>query len=203
VGYCHYWRRPAEIEPEAYSRVIHDFRRCVLALDDAGVPLAGPNGDGLPKIGGDEIAFNGVSQCGHPPNEAVCIPFPSEDASGVGESTGAIAGEWSIGVQLRRRTCNGNCSYEPFFFERVIEQSRGKAGKRVSDYCKTGFRPYDLAVQCALLVSKHHLPEKFEVFSSGSDWHWNDARGLCYLQLGYPLLEFRLDRDRGLVLPED
>ena len=170
----------------------------MLALDDAGVPLAGPDGEGLPKIDEDEISFNGVSQCGHPQNEAVSIPFPSDDASGVGESAGAIAGEWFIGVQLRRRTCNGNCSYESFILPRVVEEL-----KRVQDDCKTGFRPYDLAVQCALLIGKHHLPEKFEVFSSGSDWHWNDARGLCYLQLGYPLLEFRIDRDRGLVRPED
>jgi hypothetical protein len=28
---------------------------------------------------------------------------------------------------------------------------------RYSDSCKTGFRPYDLAVQCVLLIAKHHI----------------------------------------------
>lgn len=202
MGYNHYWRRPVEIQAEVFLRIVGDFHKCVLALDDAGVPLAGPNGEGLPKIDGDEIAFNGVSQCGHPPNEAVCIPFPSENASGVGESAGAIVGEWSIGVQLRRRTCNGNCSYEPFILQRVLDQST-RPGEQISDYCKTGFRPYDLAVQSALLIGKHHLPQELDVYSSGSDWHWNDARRLCCVVLGYPLLEFKIDRDEGLVKPNE
>ncbi|MBV8630319.1 MAG: hypothetical protein JOZ83_05305, partial [Silvibacterium sp.] len=149
-----------------------------------------------PKIDEDGIAFNGLQNCGHPKNEAISIPFPSENASGVGSSTDAIVGSWFIGVQLRRRTCNGNCSYEPFIFERVLEKD--DARRKVFDYCKTGFRPYDLAVQCALLIAKRHVSYGFEVASGGSDWHWNDARRLCYLHLGYPLNEFRIYPEEGL-----
>jgi hypothetical protein len=107
-----------------------------------------------------------------------------------GNSANAIIESWFIGVQLRRRTCNGDCSYEPFIFERVLDSH--DANQKGFDYCKTGFRPYDLAVQCVLLIAKHHLRDNFEVASGGSDWHWNDARRLCYLHRGYPLTEFRI-----------
>jgi hypothetical protein len=197
MGYNHYWRQPVEIEPEAFALIVTDFQRCVLALDDAGVPLAGPMGDDLPQIDHTGIAFNGVRDCGHPKNEAISIPFPSEDASGVGGSADAVADSWFIGVQIRRRTCNGDCSYEPFIFKRVVEPH--ETNQRTYDYCKTGFRPYDLAVQCTLLIAKHHLRDNFEVYSSGSDWHWNDARRVCYLHLDYPLVEFKNNRDEGLI----
>jgi len=204
MGYNHYWRRHEEIEPEAFASMVRDFRRCVLALDDLGVSLAGTMGDGLPQIDQDGLAFNGVRNCGHPKNESICIPFPSEKASGVGDSVDAIVDNWFIGVQLRRRTCNGDCSYEPFILNRVVEKERRNPhdpdpDQRVFECCKTAFRPYDLAVQCALLIGKHHLRERFGVSSGGSDWHWNDARRVCYLHLGYPLNEFKLLREEGLI----
>lgn len=202
MGYNHYWMRDEEIEAEAFSRVVADFRQCVLALHDLGVQLAGRMGEGLPQIDQDGIAFNGLMNCGHPKNEDICIPFPSAEASGVGDSADAIVGNWFIGVQLRRRTCNGDCSYEPFIFDRIAEEPKPDQDDpylRTFEYCKTGFRPYDLAVQCALLIGKHHLRDRFTVTSGGSDWHWNDARRLCYLHLGYPLNEFKLLREEGLV----
>lgn len=204
MGYNHYWRRPAEIETNLFSLILADFQQCVLALDDAGISLAGPMGDGLPQIDHDVIAFNGVRDCGHPKNEAISIPFPSEDASGVGSSGETIVYSWFIGVQIRRRTCNGDCSYEPFIFERIEKREErtpnaSDRDKRIFEHCKTAFRPYDLAVQSALLIAKHHLGDELEVASGGSDRHWNDARRLCYLHLGYPLVEFKIDRDKGLI----
>ncbi|HZD48874.1 MAG TPA: hypothetical protein VE178_09015 [Silvibacterium sp.] len=202
MGYNHYWHRSAEIDSEAFVRIVADFQRCVLALDDAGVSLAGPMGDGLPRIDQDAIAFNGVRDCGHPKNDEIRIPFPSEEAAGVGSSLDAIVDSWFIGVQIRRRTCNGDCSYEAFVFERIADggdEHLGDSGRQITDHCKTGFRPYDLAVQCALLIAKHHLEDRFGVASGGSDRHWNDARRLCYLHLGFPLGEFKIDREEGLI----
>jgi hypothetical protein len=69
-----------------------------------------------------------------------------------------------------------------------------------SDSCKTGFRPYDLAVQCVLLIAKHHLQDRIQVWSGGSDYHWRDARLLCYVHLSYPLNQYKIDRDDGLIL---
>jgi hypothetical protein len=44
---------------------------------------------------------------------------------------------------------------------------------------KTAFKPYDLAVQCALLICKRHLREGIAIHSGGSDFHWNDPRRFC------------------------
>ncbi len=199
MGYCHYWKRERSIEPATFGRIVQDFKQIVLALDDEGVRLAGPLGEGLPEITEEQIAFNGLADCGHPENDEICIPFPDANASGVGSSADAISDGWSIGVQLRHRTCNGDCSYESFVFERVCAPVAGGCEDICGDYCKTGFRPYDFAVQALLLIAKHHLRDRIEVHSGGSDIHWRDARALCYLHLGYPLLEFRMDRERGLV----
>jgi hypothetical protein len=204
MGYNHYWERPVEIEPEPFELLVADFQRCVLALDDSGVHLGGPMGEDLPQVDRDVIAFNGVRDCGHVKNEAISIPFPSEDASGVGRSANAIVDSWLAGVQIRHRTCNGDCSYEPFVLERIVEHgtrdpSHSSPDDRLFGHCKTGFRPYDLAVQCALLIARHRVGDRFVVQSSGSDWHWRDAHRICYVQLGYPLSEFRMDRDAGLI----
>ena len=58
--------------------------------------------------------------------------------------------------------------------------------------CKTGFRPYDLAVQCFLLIAKHHLKDDFMVRSDGDDFLCHDAYNLCHEVLGYPLREFHI-----------
>lgn len=197
MGYNHYWRRPRAIERDAFAAIAEDFRKCVLPLDDLGVLLAGPDGDGLPMIEHEEIAFNGIRDCNHLHNAEIRIPFPSAEASGIGSSHDAVAGGWFDGVRIRCRTCNGDCSYEPFVLERVSSLSRRASmpGKHLRDYCKTAFRPYDLAVQCALIIARHHLGHQFAVWSSGSELHWNDARRFCYVHLGYRLEEFRLDAD--------
>lgn len=201
MGYCHYWEIDAEIDKESYSRIIADFQQILLILDDLGVRLAGPLGEGLPEMDADHIAFNGMWHCGHVKNEEIVIPFPATDASGIGSSFDAIEGShFGMGTLLKHRTCNGNCSYETFSLSRRCDDVAKVVNGRFADSCKTAFRPYDLAVQCVLLIAKHHLKDRISVWSGGSDYHWNDARRLCYLHLNYPLAQYRIDRDAGLIL---
>jgi len=201
MGYCHYWEIDAEIDQESFSSVIADFNRMVLTLDDLGVRLAGPLGEGLPVIDTDSIAFNGVWHCGHAKNEEIVIPFPVTDASGVGSSIDAVESSYfGMGTLLRHRTCDGNCSYETFSFSRRCGDAAKLVNGRLADSCKTAFRPYDLAVQCLLLIAKHRLKDRIGVWSGGNDCHWNDSRRLCYLHLNYPLVQYRIDRDAGLIL---
>jgi hypothetical protein len=201
MGYNHYWEVDAEIDRESFSFIVADFQRIVLTLDDLGVRLAGPLGEGLPEIDADHITFNGVWHCGHVKNEEIVIPFPTEDASGIGSSGDAVAGSYfGMGTWIKHRTCDGNCSYETFWLSRKCKDAARIVNGRFSDSCKTGFRPYDLAVQCVLLIAKHHLQDRISVWSGGSDYHWNDARRLCYLHLNYPLIQYRIDRDAGLIL---
>jgi hypothetical protein len=201
MGYCHYWERHREFDQVAFSTLVFDFQRCVLALDDMGVRLAGPLGEGLPEIGPELVAINGLKNCGHAKNEEICIPFPAIDASGIGPSANAAVSPYFIGVQVKHRTCDGRCDYETFTFERITSLSAKSEPDQAwhFDSCKTAFRPYDLAVQCFLLIAKHHLPDQIRVYSGGSDFHWNDARLVCYLYLGYPLTEFRIDKEAGLI----
>lgn len=116
VGYTHYWDRETEVDPQLFRRMVSDFQRLVLPLEEAGAPLAGPWGSELPEI--------------------ACWPIPGS---------------------------------------------------------------YDLAVQCALLITKHYLGDRIDVHPGDFDFQWNDPRRLCYVHLGYPLNEFRKDRERGLI----
>jgi hypothetical protein len=201
MGYNHFWETDAEIDEKSFSSIVVDFQRVVLALDDLGVRLAGGLGEGLPEINADLIRFNGVWHCGHAKSEEIVIPFPAADASGIGSSIDAVGGSYfGMGTLLKHRTCDGNCSYETFTLSRRCVDASRVVNGRFNDSCKTGFRPYDLAVQCVLLIAKHHLKDRIGVWSGGTDYHWNDARRLCYLHLDYPLVQYRIDRDAGLVL---
>jgi hypothetical protein len=55
-------------------------------------------------------------------------------------------------------------------------------------FCKTAFKPYDVAVTAALLIAKHHWGESFEIRSCGSDAQWWDAKLICQRVLGYGAL---------------
>lgn len=201
MGYCHYWEVEPEIDRDQFARIVEEFQKIVLALDDLAVRLAGPLGEGLPEIDADHIAFNGLWHCGHAKNEEIVIPFPAPDAAGIGSSVDAVEGSYfGMGTLLKHRTCDGNCSYETFRLSRQCDDTARIAKGRFANSCKTAFRPYDLAVQCALLIAKHHLKDEIGVWSGGTDFHWNDARRLCYLHLGYPLVQYRIDRDAGLIL---
>jgi len=201
VGYCHYWEIEQEVGPEPFSRIVADVQRIVLTLDDLGVRLAGPRGEGLPEIDADHIAFNGLWHCGHAKNEEIVIPFPTPGAAGVGASVNAVEGSYfGMGTLLKHRACDGNCCYESFKLARACGEIDMVSDCRYSNSCKTGFRPYDLAVQCVLLIAKHHLGDRIQVWSGGSDFHWNDARLLCYVHLGYPLTQYKIERDAGLIL---
>lgn len=65
MGLTHFWRRPASLSPVAFAAAVADVRRVLAA---AGVPLAGPDGEGEPVLRADVIALNGRSP-------ADCEPF--------------------------------------------------------------------------------------------------------------------------------
>jgi hypothetical protein len=117
-----------------------------------------------------------------------------------------------LGVIVRHRCCNGTCSFETFEVERDDSgepftpppsgwPDRSEADEALmhdrdpnwtGGSCKTAYRPYDLAVQCFLVIAKHHLREKFMVRSDGLDLHWHEAYDLCHEVLGYPRREFQI-----------
>jgi len=86
------------------------------------------------------------------------------------------------------RSCNGDCSYESFDLPRVAEFSQRQEPDelgRFLAFCKTAYRPYDLAVQVCLVIAAHHLEAAIVVSSDGSMEDWQDAIALCQQLLGY------------------
>ncbi len=172
MGYTHYWHRPKTIPDPLWDHIRGDFDRLVLPLSDAGVVLAGGLGTGPPEITDEVMRFNGPEDCGHPLNDELVIPYPSDDAQGVGSNATAIDGDfYGLGVTVKHRCCNGSCCFETFEFEKSLEvadKEPNQAGLYI-EYVKTGFRPYDIAVTCALLIARHYVGDQFVVHSNGAD----------------------------------
>lgn len=204
MGYTHYWYREPKIAQAAFDNIVTDFSKLVPVLAQHGVPLAGPLGTGGPVLSAKEISFNGKSQCGHPKNSSVSIPWPSKKAGGVAPSDKAVDGQWFAGATLESRCCDGDCNYEtchigrtqkPNEWERKDPTHKGK----VFNCCKTAFRPYDIAVTALLIICKHHLGDKFVASSDGEDQHWFDGKMLCQTVLDYGLQYILVDGDLRLA----
>lgn len=197
MGYTHYWYRQKEIVPETYSSIVQDFHQLLPVLDKWGVKLADGMGEGAPQVDGKDVWFNGDQHCGHKPETDITIPWPTPEARGVlgGAPEGVTEGIWCAGPMIKARCCDGDCSYETFHFPPVLEphewQEPDKDGLWF-EFCKTAFRPYDLAPTAFLVVAKHHLGGRIKVRSDGDEPHWQDAKWLCQLELGYGL-DFQLD----------
>ena len=86
----------------------------------------------------------------------------------------------------------GRSSCEPFEIARIEFDRRGR--ESVSSFCKTGQAQYDICVQVALIVLKHHLGDAVTIDSDGDDGDWRQARRLCQEGLGYGE-DFRLARE--------
>ena len=206
MGYTHYWYREKEIEPRTFKMIVRDFRRLLPVFKVLDVKLGDGLGEGKPVINSREVVFNGLRNCGHPKNPGLAIPWPAETVKpGVApDACQAVVGSWFAGVVLNQRTCDGDCSYETFYFPRVLPE-RYTPVQRVICYdlngrpvchdqrhvgkyfqfCKTAFRPYDLAVTAFLVIAKHHLGDRILVESDGTIAHWMDAVKLCQNVLGY------------------
>lgn len=199
MGYTHYWGRREVIEPETFRAIVADTQKVLAEVEGYEIPLAGSDGKGRPELTAELIAFNGADECGHPKDKSIVIPWPTTDAGGVQAGAGQ-AGSWFAGATLQTRTCDGSCSYESFIFERVMTvadyQREKKPEGPFSDFCKTAFRPYDLAVTAALIIAKHHLGKELTVRSDGTAAQWFDGAMLCHSLLGYGL-DFTLDADEG------
>lgn len=185
-----------------------DFKKLLPVFEKLGLKLAGGDGEGEPIINSEEVQFNGSRHCGHPENPEVVIPWPTPDAWGIGNQE-AIKGTWFAGVMLNARVCNGDCSYEGFYFPRALREKtfpREYNGEiYYSDFCKTAYRPYDLAVITFLIIAKHHLRNNIIVHSDGTLENWRDGMALVHETLGYGDT-FTLDEDvvlKDYVPPEE
>jgi len=196
MGYTHYWYREKEYSPEEFRTIVDDFKQVIPELEKVGVKLAGGLGKGEARINYEDVWFNGVEDCGHEEFE-LHIAWPSKNAGGVGlYADEAVKGTWFAGAKIETRVCGGDCSHETFHFPRVFavpDWQKPENGLWFS-CCKSAYKPYDLAVNCFLIIAKHHLNKRLKVSSDGENEHWFDGMLLCHKILGYGL-EFKLDRD--------
>ena len=160
--------------PEAFGLIRADFEKLILALSDLGCPIAGAHGTGLPEITDDYIQFKGIRHCRHQKVDGPVVIFPAEDACGIDSDHGKLFAVAFLGLVTKRR-CDGQCCQDDFW--------RGKQYDR--GFCKTAFKPYDVAVTAALIIAKHHWGENFEITKCGSDDQWRDAKLICRRILGY------------------
>lgn len=123
-----------------------------------------------------------------------------------------ISGTWFAGLKLRTRSCGGDCSHETFDLPLELDKNSQQKpigeisyydqhGKPVYndkeevglyfEFCKTAYKPYDLAVIICLIIAKHHLKDEIIVSSDGMLEQWKDGMLICQKILGYGL-DFRL-----------
>jgi len=177
MGYYHSWeQRISDSHPEAFVAIRADFEKLILPLADLGCPIAGPDGTGVPEITDNYIQFNGVRHCGHEKVEGPVVVFPTKFACGIDRSATSRLIDTPIMMTFAtKRRRDGECCHDDFWLSK----------HNPNGFCKTAFKPYDLAVTAALLIAKHHWREKIEVTSCGSEVHWSDAKLVCDLVLGY------------------
>lgn len=126
---------------------------------------------------------------------------------------GDISGTWFAGLKLKQRSCGGDCSHETFSLPLEIEKNDWKEPigeisyydqyskpvyndkKEIGlyfEFCKTAYKPYDLAVIICLIIAKHHLKDDIQVSSDGDIEQWQDGMLLCQKILGYGL-DFQME----------
>jgi len=174
-----------ELEKEKFAEAVVDCRKVLAYLSECRLDLAGWDGTGSTVITDEEISFNGQMNCGHE-NGDLGIAWPADNAGGFADPP-EKNGEWFAGVTLATRCCGGDCSHETFRIERVYspcEWEEAKNGLYFS-FCKTAFKPYDLAVIACLIVFKHHFGNEFKVTTDGGDQHWFDGKMICAMVLNY------------------
>ena len=190
MGYTHYWRREKAVDPETFSKIVSDFRKLLPLFKTLDIQLAGGMGDGEPAFTDEKIWFNGKTNCGHTQVD-LGIAWPADGPTKFGTAPNAeeaVDGTWFAGLKLNQRTCDGDCSHESFVFLGDMElQDWDKPDEngRYFGFCKTAFKPYDLAVNICLIIIKHYLGDKIKVSSDGEMKDWQDAIDICQNAFGY------------------
>lgn len=196
MSYMHQWFRMREISEDAFYSIAADFFTMASVLQQVGAALAGPGGIGAPIVNHNAVVFNGPKNCGHSKTSLGPV-FPAQHAGGIGEISEVEVYHWLAGNTVSHRVCDGNCAYQDFVFLRTL-QERSPVEFSVygwhQQFCKTSFKPYDLAVVAFLIIAKHHLRDEILVCPDGAPNHWFDAKHLCQMHLGYGM-DFVADED--------
>ncbi len=170
----------------AVEDVRHIFDRAVRM----GIKIAGPSGAGRPQLSGEMIAFNGLSACGHRYRD-LGRPFASDTAAGVEEIDppyDSTKEPWMSGPFLETRVCGGDCSADPFVFDRkylVRDWERQETPGFYACSCETHFKPIDLVVTAVLVRIKERLGDSLIISSENPARGFDDAIRFCRELFGH------------------
>jgi len=102
----------------------------------------------------------------------------SVDCASICNTLDVEGGTWFAATLFTKRACGGDGSPEIFAMRCINKQSK--------------FKPYDLAIQCCLIVFAHHLDEGFYIYLDDKESQWSGAKAACQAVLGYGA-DFRFD----------
>lgn len=197
MGYTHYYYQKPRLNQTQFFKVARDFKKMVPVMQHLGVKLGDYHGENTPIIRPDEIAFNGFSKCGHTQKD-LGIAWPAPDAKGILKDgvrtilSDITKSNWSWGAELQARTCGGDCAHETFSLMQESDQTPDQKTGYVFECTKTAYKPYDLAVNVALIIAKEYLKDDIVILSDGTDSNWVEGKQLCQHFLGYGE-NFKLD----------
>jgi len=159
-----------------------------------------------PEKDASGIAFVAERYKGIPTKTLLTVLCGQEEELAINDSD--VSGTWFAGLKLKYRSCGGDCSHETFSLPVRIEKGDWQKpigeishydqyGKpvyndkeevgRYFEFCKTAYKPYDLAVIICLIIARHHLKEEIIVLSDGTLDNWRDGMLICQKILGYGL----------------
>ena len=201
MGYTHYYYVAPEFDKGQFAKVAKDFKKMVTPLKRLGVILADGMGENRPTISPTKIEFNGLVECSH--NEGGhAITWPSDKATGTVKNgidaklLEITKSQWFAKAHLETRSCRGDCSHETFYLEQKSDPATAwsdeGAKEKYFQFCKTAYKPYDLAVNVCLVIAKRHLKDDIAISSDGEITDWEEAMHLCQHFLGYGS-DFTLD----------
>ncbi|NES66175.1 MAG: hypothetical protein F6K24_13385, partial [Okeania sp. SIO2D1] len=109
------------------------------------------------------------------------IIWPSDKSKQVTFTGSPVSGQWFGGALLEERKApKGDGSYETLHITKYYEVkpwSEKDSYGNYFEFCKTGYRPYDILVMCAYLAVKYY-DRRCIVSSDGERIEWKIAVGI-------------------------
>jgi len=183
-------------EFSASSVAFNGVEKCGHEKRDLGITWPSDGAKGISfayEDEGDEAANDKVAASADASGRVLTL-FHNPDELALSHSD--VGGHWFAGAQLRARTCDGDCSHETFHIDAKTKVQKWQEPENglIFSFCKTAFKPYDLAVQACLIAAKRHFGDQIIVSSDGNELQWNDARAVCQKVLGYGV-DFKLPEE--------
>ena len=198
MGYTHYYYVSSYYKQEAWDALLSDIKK----LLELPIPLTalessaffGKNlGDlinseeaglnqGYYKINKTEISFNGIGELAHEQFK-LYQRMPPE----VFERHEEFAKRFSVPSGVGATTA-----------DRVRETGVRGMHHPYFECTKTARKPYDIVVQCCLILAKKHLGKEIAVSSDGGEDEWTEAIRIIEKNFGYKV-KTRWSRNEGEI----